>query len=73
MFKALAKMIVSQQEELKFAELLMAARSGDPDAMYQIGNAYECGKYGKKVNVEMADYWLKKAALSRNSSTRKPE
>lgn len=73
MFKALAKMIVSPQEELKFAKLLMAARNGDSDAMYQVGKAYEFGKYRKKVNAEMADYWLKKAALSRNSSTRKPE
>ena len=70
MFKALAKMIVSQQEELKFAELLMAARNGDSNAMYQVGKAYECGRYGKKVNAEMADYWLKKAELSRNSGTR---
>lgn len=71
MFKALAKIL--QIKELKFAELLMAAKNGDPDAMYQVGNAYECGKYGKKVNAEMADYWLKKAELSRNSRTRIPE
>lgn len=71
MFKALAKFL--QIKELKFAELLMVAKNGDPDAMYQVGNAYKCGKYGKKVNAEMADYWLKKAALSRNSSTKIPE
>lgn len=71
MFKALAKIL--QIKELKFAELLMAAKNGDTDAMYQVGNAYECGKYGKKVNAEMADYWFKKAELSRNSGIRKPE
>ena len=71
MFKALAKIL--QIKELKFAELLMAAKNGDTDAMYQVGNAYECGKYGKKVNAEMADSWFKKAALSRNSGIRKPE
>ena len=71
MFKALAKFL--QIKEHKFAELLMAAKNGDPDAMYQVGNAYECGKYEKKVNAEMAVYWFKKAALTRNSSTRKQE
>ena len=68
MFKALAKFL--QIKEHKFAELLMAAKNGDPDAMYQVGNAYECGKYGKNVNAEMAERWYKKAALARNSGIR---
>ena len=39
-----------------------AAEGGDADAQSRLGNAYEDGLLGPKIDIEMALMWFKKAA-----------
>ena len=39
-----------------------AAKGGDLDAQWRLGQAYEDGLLGLKIDIEMALMWYKKAA-----------
>lgn len=47
---------------MKLVKTLVAAIKGDPDAMFNMGQIYENGKYGERINLKVAANWYKKAA-----------
>ena len=47
---------------MKLAKTLVAAIKGDPEAMFNMGQIYENGKYGERTNLKVAANWYKKAA-----------
>ena len=48
----------------EYDTIVAAAGNGDPEAMYSLGNIFACGMFGKEINIELADFWYKMAALS---------
>lgn len=52
----------------KLEQLEIKAKNGDPDAQFELADAYECGTYGLKKSMTDAIYWYIKSAEGGNSS-----
>lgn len=62
LLKLIKKLSLKQQDRMKLVKTLVAAIKGDPDAMFNMGQIYENGKYGERINLKVAANWYKKAA-----------
>ena len=62
LLKLIKKLSLKQQERMKLAKTLVATIKGDLDAMFNMGQIYENGKYGERINLKVAANWYKKAA-----------
>ena len=60
----------SRSTEAFLERRLQAARSGDADALYQIGLAYSCGAHGIDLDLIEAHKWLNLAGIAGSREAR---